>query len=293
MDEKLRLLEREAQTGDPTAINKLKRARQRAGISIREKYLPNEINEYGDVKTIKEGWVQVPRMQARNAPEKHTIFLRWEGTFRWPQPIKAAVVPQDWWEEKKALRASKEQHAEQRAEELRLAKILKVSSRRLRNRLKAKPKLFKWLQSRLAARETRLKLAEKNRNKLREAENMILREKAQQEKEMRRKAANDASQKAQLSKFSLEMGVSDGEVLHQLQQRLFTRAPIGWEVSRSGSGKTLLIKGGKNNELSTLLGKDLQLANNEVRIYWNQNTILEYLDRTEGKVPKVKGDPPI
>lgn len=303
MDEKLRQLEREARTGDPLAIDKLKRARQRAGISVREKYLPHEINEYGDVKNIKEGWVQIPRMQARNAPEKHTILLRWEGTRRWPNPIKEAIVPEDWWEEKKALLAGKEQ----RAEELRLAKILKVSSRRLRNRLKVKPKLFKWLQKRLAVREARLKAGEERirdaqravENQIREAENKLRNEVRKAEKEARNQAQKEklTLKEAQLSAFLniLNREVSDKDILDGLEQRLRNRSSIQWKVSRSNSRKTICIEGESptnKQELEQLLGLEIKL-NNKLRINWNLDTILEYLDRTAGKKPTVIGNQPI
>lgn len=67
-------------------------------------YLPSEVNAYGDVSFVKPGWIQIPLRLSRGAPKRYTIVVGWKGRPPWRKPVKEAVVPLEWFEEKKKRR---------------------------------------------------------------------------------------------------------------------------------------------------------------------------------------------
>jgi ATP-dependent RNA helicase SUPV3L1/SUV3 len=100
-----------------------------------EPYGEDEINAYGDVDFVKLGWLEIPLRDSRGAPLRYTVVVRWGGTRRYPKPIKRALVPQKWWQEKLAKRASRSSRRPLTAEQLqerRLARRLQMPVKELR-----------------------------------------------------------------------------------------------------------------------------------------------------------------
>lgn len=102
----------------------------------KEPYSKSDVNRYGDVSTVKPGWVQVPRIKVRNAPEKFTIVVGWKRSSWGNSPIKAAVVPKAWWDEK-CRRAERREARPRRcrgplAPDVKVARRLRVPVARLR-----------------------------------------------------------------------------------------------------------------------------------------------------------------
>jgi len=100
------------------------------------RYPQSELNEYGDVEHVRAGWVQVPRLQARQGcvPCRHTIVTGWSdsGLRGYPsRPSKAAVVPAAWWRERQASRRPPPPDTRRaRSLSLRIQKIRKIARAR-------------------------------------------------------------------------------------------------------------------------------------------------------------------
>lgn len=65
-----------------------------------EQYTEKDVNRYGDVEVVRKGWVTCSLMMSRGAPMRYRILVGWKGSRRFLRPIKNAVVPAEWLEQK-------------------------------------------------------------------------------------------------------------------------------------------------------------------------------------------------